>query len=278
MEREIIIFKSYRLPIYIDNLFMQEYGTYRGLHSHMAIEIIIVKNGILNCYINGDTISVKANQTVLINSNMIHQLSSPSADITYMQIDISHYIDNIYHTDFIALYEFMLLSNSKPYMIFSDNQEINEILKKIDTKYHDTQECSSWYLNAYIYELLAFMHANSFVKPPTSFITQIKKIEKIVCYLDANFKLPIRLEDICAATGYNKYAVCHIFKSVTGRTVFDYINFLRTHHAADKLKQSNATILEIATECGFSSASYFNRVFKNVMGCAPSDYRKYQQF
>ena len=35
------------------------------------------------------------------------------------------------------------------------------------------------------------------------------------------------------------------------------------------------SILEIAIDCGFSSATYFNRVFRNFFGCAPSVYRKF---
>jgi AraC-like DNA-binding protein len=160
-------------------------------------------------------------------------------------------------------------------LLFSDNQEINEILQKINTKYHDHQECSNWYLKAYIYELIAFMHSHSLIKPPTSFTTQIQKIKAIVHYLDANFKSPITLDDICVATGHNKFSVCHMFKVATGKTVFEYINFLRTSYAVEKLKQNNETILEIAIESGFSSAAYFSRVFKNIMGCAPSEYRRY---
>ena len=276
MEKEFIRFKNLRLPINIHNMIMHESDWYRGLHSHMAIEIIVVKSGDLNCHINGDTISVKANQTMIINSNIVHKLSSKNAEIMYMQIDINSYIDNNYHNDFVALYEFILISKAKPYLLFSDNREIDEILQKINMKYYDTQECSHWYLRAYIYELIAFMHFHSLVKPPTSFTTEIRKIETIVRYLDDNFKSLIKLEDICAATGYNKYAVCHLFKSATGGTVFEYVNFLRTHYAAQMLKQNDDSILEIATKSGFSSVAYFSRVFKNMMGCAPSEYRKYQ--
>lgn len=276
MEKEFIRFKNVRLPINIHNMIMRECDLYRGLHSHMAIEIIVVKSGDLNCYINGDTISVQANQTILINSNIVHKLSSNKAEIMYMQIDINSYLDSNYHNDFMALYEFILISKAKPYLIFSDNREIDEILQKISTKYYEKDESSSWYLKAYIYELIAFMHSHSLVKPPTSFTTQITKIESIVRYLDNNFKSPINLEDICVATGYNKYTVCHLFKIATGGTVFEYVNFLRTHYAAQMLKQNDDSILEIATKSGFSSAAYFCRVFKNIMGCAPSEYRKYQ--
>lgn len=275
MEKEFIRFKNKKLPINIQNYFMQENHLYRGLHSHRAIEIITVKSGTLNCSINGDTICVSAKQTVLINSNVVHKLFSKNAEIMYMQIDISPYIVENNHNEFTALYEFILISKLKAYMVFSDVREINEIVEKINVKYHEDRECNNWYLKAYIYELIAFMHSHSLVCPPISFDTQFKKCETIVRYLNTNFKSSIKLEDICVATGYNKYAVCHLFKIATGGTVFEYINFLRTCYAVERLKQSDDTILEVATDAGFSSAAYFSRVFKNIQGCSPSDYRKY---
>jgi len=73
---------------------------------------------------------------------------------------------------------------------------------------------------------------------------------------------------------YSKYTVCHTFKTVTGATIFDYLNFIRVRHAAERLREKDSSILEIATACGFSSATYFNRVFKSFFGCSPSVYRK----
>jgi len=172
------------------------------------------------------------------------------------------------------LYAFISHTKAKPYLIFKDNNEITALLQKINTKYYEEPKESRWYVKAYLYELVAFMYSQSFITGLTLSGEQIKKIEQVVRFIDANFKLPITLEDICSAAKYNKYTVCHTFKSVTGATIFDYINFLRVQSAVEKLRQKNNSVLEIATECGFSSATYFNRVFKNIIGCSPSVYRK----
>jgi AraC-like DNA-binding protein len=118
------------------------------------------------------------------------------------------------------------------------------------------------------------MCSQSFIAPLTISKEQMGKIEQVIDYIDTNFKSPVTLNDICSAVKYNKYTVCHIFKTITDSTIFDYINFLRVRYAVEKLKHKNNSILEIATECGFSSATYFNRVFKNFFGCSPSVYRK----
>ena len=273
MEKEIIQFHRNGLPVRIERLTMCKEGHYRGLHSHPAIEIVKVQSGTLSCYVGGDMVSVPANKTILINSNIGHILSSQDAEILYMHIDISGYKDGVYRGEFANIYAFVSSAQAKPYLLLSDNEELEDILQKIQNKYYDDREEGRWYLKAYIYELVAFLFAHSFVQP--SPIVKIEKIEPVVRYIDEHFNQPITLDDICAGAGYNKYAVCHTFKAVTGQTVFAYINFLRIQAAVKRFTEKKCTITEIATECGFSSVAYFNRVFKSVMGSAPSQYRKY---
>ncbi len=274
MEKEIICFEEFGLPMVLYYLCMQEGRAYRGMHSHAAIEIVEVKSGVLNCTMNGNTICVYPNQILFINSNTGHRLFSENAEILYMHLDTSVLNENAENGERSKIYAFILRKKAKPYMIFSGNKEITDLLHRISTKYCKDSKYNRWYLKAYLYEVVAFMYSQSFVTPLMIPGEQIKKIEKVVHYIEDNFNLPITLDNICAAVMYNKYTICHTFKEVTGSTVFDYINFLRVHYAIERLKEKNKAILEIAVESGFSSATYFNRVFKNMIGCSPSVYRK----
>lgn len=274
MEKENINFERFNLPIKINSLNMREGKTYRGMHMHMAVEIIEVKSGILNCCVNDEMVKVYPNQIVFINRNTGHQLSSENAEISYFHIDIGLLEEKRSDDDLAKLYAFISHKQAKPYLVFIDNKEITELLNKIKAKYYDGAKASRWYLKAYLYELVAFMYSQSFIYPLAVAKEDIKKIEQIVRYVDANFKLPVTLDDICAVAKYNKFTICHTFKDVTGATIFDYINFLRMRHAIEELRQPEKSILEVATECGFSSATYFHRVFKSFFGCSPSVYKK----
>ncbi len=274
MEKEVISFENFNLPIKIHNLYMNGLGNYRGMHSHMAVEIIEVKSGILYCYVNDDIIKVTKEQIIFINSNMGHRLFSENAEISYLHIDVNLLEENISYDKFSLVYDFISHIQAKPYLVFSDNEEITTILNKINIRYFEKTKESRFYVKAYLYELVAFMYSKRFIIPLTLSKEQFKKIEHIVDYIDNNFKSPITLENICTAAEYNKYTICHTFKAVTGSTIFDYINFLRVRYAVEKLMDPKNTILDIAIECGFSSATYFNRVFKNYFGCSPSVYRK----
>ena len=274
MEKEIIFFERFNLPIKICHLNMTDNDNYRGMHSHMAVEIVEVKNGILNCCINDDVIAVYPKQIVFINSNTGHRLYSENAEVLYYQIDINLLQENIGDDKLLNFHSFILHTQAKPYSIFNDNNEIAEILDKIRIKYYEDSKESYWYEKAYIYEFIAFMYSQGLMLPFMIPKEQMKKIQEVVRYIDANFRASITLQEISSSVKYNKYTICHAFKEVTGLTIFDYINFSRVHYAVEKLKENKSSILEIATECGFSSPTYFNRVFKRFYGCSPSVYRK----
>lgn len=275
MEKEIICFEKFNLPIKIQHLYMTESNQYRGRHSHAAVEIVEVKSGILNCCINDDIIMVHPKEIIFINSNVGHRLYSENAEVFYYQIDISLLKENINDDKLSKLNSFMSRTQAKPYLVLNDNNEITHLLNKISISYYgDTQE-SRWYTKGYLYEIVAYMYSQSFILPLTISAVQLKKIEQVVHYIDTNFKSPITLQELSSLTKYNKHTICHTFKAITGATIFEYINFLRVHCAVEKLKETENSILEIAIDCGFSSATYFNRVFRNFFGCAPSVYRKF---
>jgi AraC-like DNA-binding protein len=274
MEKEIISFENLILPIKIHHLHMKDGGNYRGMHSHVAVEIVEVKSGILYCYVNDDIIRVSPKQIVFINSNTGHRLYSENAEISYLHIDVNLLEENMNNDNFSMLNAFISNIYAKPYLILNDNKDITKLLNKLSIKYYEESKESYWYIKAYLYELVAFMYSQSFITPFEISKEQIKKIDQVVCYIETNFKSPITLEELSSLTKYNKHTICHTFKAVTGSTIFDYINFLRVHCAVEKLKRTENSILEIATDCGFSSATYFNRVFKKFFGCSPSVYRK----
>ena len=274
MEKEIICFENFNLPMKIHHLHMKASNNYRGMHSHMAVEIVQVKSGILNCCVNDDIITVYPKQIIFINSNTGHKLYSENAEVFYYQVDISLLQENINDAKLLKLHSFILNTRVKSYLIVNDNDEITELLNRINIKYYENSKESYWYEKAYLYELVAFMYSQGFIIPLTISEEQFKKIEQVVHYIDTNFKSPITLEEISSLVKYNKYTICHTFKAVTGSTIFEYINFSRVHYAVEKLKETENSILEIATECGFSSATYFNRVFKSFFGCSPSVYKK----
>lgn len=65
-----------------------------------------------------------------------------------------------------------------------------------------------------------------------------------------------------------------LYKQLTTKALPDIISEMRLNKAKELLKTSECTIVDIAEKTGFTSSSYFYRLFKNSTGITPSDYRK----
>lgn len=82
------------------------------------------------------------------------------------------------------------------------------------------------------------------------------------------------LDSVTAATGANRNKVNDLLKKELGMTFTAYLNKLRLTEAGRLLAESDgATISEIAYSVGYGNVSYFNRLFKEEYGCAPTAYR-----
>ena len=60
-----------------------------------------------------------------------------------------------------------------------------------------------------------------------------------------------------------------MFKALTKSTLSEYINYVRILHAEQLLLNTDKLVLEICEETGFSSVSYFAKVFKEKNGITP---------
>ncbi len=99
-------------------------------------------------------------------------------------------------------------------------------------------------------------------------------IQKTVEYINSHIHEDIRIEDICEHVHISKYYLCKRFRLSTGLTVMNYILKTRIISAKNMLEDASLSIGEISDRCGFSSQSYFCRVFKEEAGLTPLQYQK----
>lgn len=63
-------------------------------------------------------------------------------------------------------------------------------------------------------------------------------------------------------------------KYLTGMSSIDYINQIRIERAIHLMKTSTLTLTEISEQTGFSTLRYFSKMFKQIKGITPSEYKK----
>ncbi len=100
------------------------------------------------------------------------------------------------------------------------------------------------------------------------------RINKAIDYVNNNLSKPISLDELAAVAFFSPFHFHRIFVAITGETVNNFTNRIRSEKAARLLRFSERPISEIAFNCGFSSTSTLSRLFKQYFEISPSDYRK----
>ncbi|WP_106767011.1 AraC family transcriptional regulator [Paenibacillus faecalis] len=105
-------------------------------------------------------------------------------------------------------------------------------------------------------------------------LTRTERLKKVIVYIQNHYQRPIRLSELAKLIPMSEGQFCRFFKSMTGQTPVDYMNSYRVRQAAELLRQPDYKISDIAFDVGFGHISYFVRVFRKIMNCTPSQYRK----
>lgn len=91
--------------------------------------------------------------------------------------------------------------------------------------------------------------------------------------LDANTRSPVRISECCRKLGYTPEALIRLFKKYTGLTPGRYFKNQRLTEVCELLKDSKLSVKEIAQLCGYESQNYLGRIFKQIFGVTPIQYR-----
>jgi AraC-like DNA-binding protein len=85
----------------------------------------------------------------------------------------------------------------------------------------------------------------------------------------------LTLKDLATELELPEYKTRSLINQTLGyRNFNDYINQLRIHEAAERLKsEPDSPVLNISLDVGYRTLSSFNRAFKDIMSMSPSEYR-----
>lgn len=133
-------------------------------------------------------------------------------------------------------------------------------------EFTNIDELFNWYLNVY-----------SDMKKSIS--SQIaggyrKEIRAAIDYVNKNIENEITLNDVANYVGISPVYFSQLFKQQTGENFSEYLTRIRIDLAKRLLEDTNLKIYEVAYKAGFSQPQYFIKVFKEVVGMTPLDYRK----
>lgn len=98
-------------------------------------------------------------------------------------------------------------------------------------------------------------------------------IMKVVCHIESNYQKVISLDQMAALASMSKYHFVRLFRREAGMSPVRYLKFVRIQRSKELLKRADLSVFSAAHRVGFQDVSNFNKNFKNIEGCTPSQYR-----
>lgn len=250
-------------------------------HWHPAVEIIMPLENGYTVIVGQNKYFLKPGDIFIIPAGELHHLIAPSSG-----------------TRLIFLFDFSILSKIKGFSYLTPFLSQPIIINKSNygsiydkEAYLMSQMCNDYFSKDSLRELLIYSHLLNFfaylgryrmTMEDSSIYAGlnsskqkylIDKFNKVFDYLDEHYMDAITLEMVSDIAGFSKFHFSRLFKQCSGYNFYDYLCYLRIKSAENLLLKPEVTITEIALQSGFSSLSTFNRTFKKVKNCTPSEYR-----
>lgn len=271
-------------------IYMDEYQKMDGhklpCHWHSAFEYELVLSGKVNIQINDETITLSAGECVFINSGTLHsgmQISTSedavvcavcfSPDLFTRNVQSSMYQKYFQPLFGKGVHGFKIDCGSAIGSGIHDTlcwfSEINKdmsgyelrVLSKVSNLWLDTVK--------YIDENL--------IQPADdkeNYSRQKETIKILLSYVHENYAKDLSVDTLTSYAHISRSECFRCFNHYTGKTPFAYINDYRLSQAEHLLRTSSLSIIDVCLSCGFSSQSYFGKMFKRRYGISPSKYRR----
>ena len=100
-----------------------------------------------------------------------------------------------------------------------------------------------------------------------------EQLKMVLHKIEKNIDENLTVGEMAKFCGWSDSHFMRWFKKMTGQGFTAYLNDHRLNLAAELLRITDATVLDIAGRVGFDNLSYFNRLFKRRYGMTPREYR-----
>lgn len=239
------------------------------LHLHSHIELIYVRRGTIEITIGSQQQIMREGDFAVAFPNCIHGYQSVpesgSADIWFyvaLPSMLGDYSDKILHgtprCPFVSR-EF----------VSADAFTALEMLRHQKTVYHRDVT------KAYLQIVMACLWPQLQVSPTGS--QQQDLPSRVLQYVTQHFRESITAESTAKEMGVTKNHLSRVFSTKLHMGFPQYLHFLRMEQARELLRHTDRSVLDILYDCGYDSPRTFNRVFQEMCGCSPREYRRRYQ-
>jgi AraC-like DNA-binding protein len=251
-------------------------------HWHEQLELIYFISGQAAVECGSRSYQAGAGDLVVINSNELHAgMSLDHVCYCAVIIDIS-----LLQSDFPDSCDLKYINPISRNIILFQNKisgetEIAECLKEIVAEHSLRHPAYELAIKSYIYKVLTILLRKYVLSVLTareyrSRIKNLEQLREVLKYVSRHFTEELVLDDLARMAHLSPCHFCRVFKTITGRSLVDYINNKRINHAELLLKTTGISVTEAAMSAGFNDSNYFSRVYRKYKSCPPSSVKMTQ--
>lgn len=249
----------------------------RNIHRHIELELIWCIKGsvdviIRNKFINTN-IKLSKNDFFIVNSNEFHGLIH---DDTEENILLTVQMKNEYLKVYLPEIDKMFFNHTK-----FDCPNLNSIMRDMADlikNYNDFMENKSDFMvfrlladyNSLLGGLLQFFPHEIIEKASNAYNDRLNRILE---NLNENYMNKITLSEIALEEHIDIFYLSRFIKSALGMNFQDYLNRTRLEKAIALLIDTEDTIIDIASRCGFSDTKYLNKMLQAEYQCTATQFR-----
>jgi len=258
----------------IKNLYLTAIGHYPKASNHdrerkhgsSQYILLYCLEGGGHVYLNGIPYEIYPNSYFIIPRNVPHRYTS--TENNPWSIYWVHFMGDIAD----RLYERSLVNDSPQVVgIPYDENRIRLFEQLYYILEHSFNEKDMEIIN---FKLLYFISSLIYYKEENPAVYNTDSISSSIAYMKQNINEKFGIEELAAQQNISVSHYSRSFKQKTGSSPINYFNQLKIQKSCQYLYFTDRSIKEICTELGFEDQYYFSRLFRNVIGSSPSQYKK----
>lgn len=249
----------------------------KDTHFHQEVELVYVMEGELRLYVMEREYHLKRGDICVINSNEEHRIET-QGEITTAHFFITYsLIRSVYNG--VSSFFFCNSTSEDDERYEKLRELLNQLLKRkmFCEKEAEEEQHEYEYLSVF-YKVLGYLTSNFIKKAKTDAGMSMQQKSQMRTlqineYIMNNYNQPISLKSLADTLYLSEGYLSRYFKKIYNMSFSAYLRQVRLSHAMSELLYTDKAILQIALDNGFSSISFFNKVFKEEYGKSPSHIR-----
>lgn len=249
------------------------------MHWHTDIEIIMPIENIYTIVIDKTSYLLNPGDIIIIPSGELHELFAPISGKRIIMLFDNSILNSLSSIDSISngFYPCITIrsDDEKPY-----HKQLTSLIEQITDEYIKRAPLFETTIYSLFMYFLVIVGRNCINQDLPNINVKKQKqhqyIDKFlsVCnYINEHCTEDVTVNQLATLAGFSRYHFSRLFNAFLGVSYYDYLMKRRIMHAEALLCDPNLSIVEIAMQSGFNSLATFNRNFRTIKKCTPSEYR-----